>query len=154
VTYTLAFIIVAIGLFGFCRSRYRVAFAAVVLAGQGGMVALSLGYPAPWWLERGCMVEPTVLASMSMEDEGRILVWLHSPECGDPVAYAFPWSARMAGDLAEAQGEAADRGSSVRAKRLFERTYDQGPPQFYAAPQAALPPKSTPPAPAIVEQDT
>jgi hypothetical protein len=151
-TYIIAFAILAGALVGGCLLlglRGRVAVAAVALAVQAFIIAAALGLPLPWWAEHGCMsrVEaPRVLGAWPDERAGQILVWLQAPECVARV-YSLPYSHSLAEQLAEAQGDAAERGTGVRARRLFEPTLDTLEPKFYAEPVQALPPKPEPPKP-------
>jgi hypothetical protein len=148
VTYTLAFLLTATGLLGFSLSSscvWRVTCAAAALINLAMLMALALGYPLPWWAERGCMAraaEPELLGGSADEDAGKIFLTLQSPECGEPRLYWIPYSHKTAEALAQAQRESAERGTGVSIKRPFELSYDGLAPLPYAAPQPALPPKT------------
>jgi hypothetical protein len=147
-TYFLAFAALAVALLVFTLERgawWRIGAAAGVLVTQAGIISLALGYPLPWWAERGCMraaAEPTVLGGSADEDAGKIFLTLQSPECGEPRLYWIPYSHKTAEALAKAQRESAERGTGVSIKRPFELSHDGLPPLPYAAPQPALPPKT------------
>ena len=104
-----------------------------------------LSRPKPVALEwaRGAS-EARVLGSDLREGES-IFLWVRVPDSDEPRAYRLPWDKKLAEQLHKAQREAAQDGTDVRAKNLFQSgPKDDQKPVFYARPQQALPPKVTP----------
>jgi hypothetical protein len=91
-----------------------------------------------WWLSNA--EEATVLGSQVQENQG-IHLWLQLPDVAEPRAYVLPWNRDTAERLQQAQREAQQQGGDVRMRLPFEASQDDREPQFYAAPQPALPPK-------------
>jgi hypothetical protein len=87
--------------------------------------------------------EVAVISSLMREDEG-IYLWLQIPEVTEPRSYKLPWSEEAAKQLHKAQQSAEANGTEVQMKKPFTKTLDTEEPVFYAAPQAALPPKQPP----------
>lgn len=104
-----------------------------------------LSRPKPMQLETAHkkLQEVGVLSSLMKEDEG-IYLWLQIPDITEPRSYRLPWSDEAAKQLHKAQQEAEAQGTNVQMKKPFEKTMDSQEPVFYAAPQAALPPKKAP----------
>jgi len=90
-----------------------------------------------WWLHAE---EATVLGSQIQENEA-IHLWLQLPDVAEPRAYVLPWNRDTAERLQEARRAAEQQGGDVRMRLPFEASQDDREPQFYAAPQPALPPK-------------
>jgi hypothetical protein len=133
------------------RSRgFALMIAAASLLLQAAIVTLALGQPKPWWSERGCMRHAgrgvQVLGAVASEGEGSILVWLHAPACGLPVAYSLPYSATLAEQLGDAQQAASKDGAQGSVMLDLEPTLEDREPKFYAPPQPAPEPKTAPPA--------
>ncbi len=112
-----------------------------------GYIALNdiLSRPKPIQLETAHkqLEQVSVLSSLMKEDEG-IYLWLQLPEISEPRAYKLPWNDETAKQLHKAQQDAEAQGTNVQMKKPFEKTIDSQEPVFYAAPQAALPPKQAP----------
>jgi hypothetical protein len=111
-----------------------------------------LGRPKPveqeWLMSQ--TPEADVLAGTYREGVG-IYLWLQMADLAEPRAYALPWSQQQAEQLQKAMREAERQGTGVRMRMPFEQSLDpRKPPQFYALPQPALPPK--PPAPGEAPQ--
>ena len=87
--------------------------------------------------------EVDVLSSLLKENEG-IYLWLQLPEINEPRSYKLPWSEEAAKQLHKAKQQAEASGTTVQMKKPFEKSVDDQEPVFYAAPQAALPPKQAP----------
>ena len=90
-----------------------------------------------WWLHAE---EATVLGSQIQENEA-IHLWLQLPDVAEPRAYVLPWNRDTAERLQQARRAAEQQGGDVRMRLPFEASQDDREPQFYAAPQPALPPK-------------
>jgi hypothetical protein len=90
-----------------------------------------------WWLHAE---EATVLGSQIQENQG-IHLWLQLPDVAEPRAYVLPWNRDTAERLQQARRAAEQQGGDVRMRLPFEASQDDREPQFYAAPQPALPPK-------------
>jgi hypothetical protein len=90
-----------------------------------------------WWLHAE---EATVLGSQIQENQG-IHLWLQLPDVAEPRAYVLPWNRDTAERLQQARRAAEKQGGDVRMRLPFEASQDDREPQFYAAPQPALPPK-------------
>jgi hypothetical protein len=90
-----------------------------------------------WWLHAE---EATVLGSQIQENQG-IHLWLQLPDLAEPRAYVLPWNRDTAERLQQARRAAEQQGGDVRMRLPFEASQDDREPQFYAAPQPALPPK-------------
>lgn len=112
-----------------------------------GYTALNdiLSRPKPMNLETAHkeLEEVAVISSLMREDEG-IYLWLQIPEVTEPRSYKLPWSEEAAKQLHKAQQSAEANGTEVQMKKPFTKTLDTEEPVFYAAPQAALPPKQPP----------
>ncbi len=112
-----------------------------------GYTALNdiLSRPKPMNLETAHkdLQEVGVISALMREDEG-IYLWLQLPEIEEPRSYKLPWSEEAAKQLHKAQQSAEANGTEVQMKKPFETTVDTQDPVFYAAPQAALPPKQPP----------
>lgn len=112
-----------------------------------GYVSLNdiLSRPKPMQLETAHkqLQEVGVLSSLMKENEG-IYLWLQLPNIEEPRSYKLPWSEDMAKQLHKAKQDAEASGTNVQMKKPFEKTVDDKDPVFYAAPQAALPPKEAP----------
>ncbi len=112
-----------------------------------GYAALNdiLSRPKPMQLETAHkeLQDVAVISSLMREDEG-IYLWLQLPEVDEPRSYKLPWSDEAAKQLHKAQQNAEQNGTNVQMKKPFETTLDTQDPVFYAAPQAALPPKQAP----------
>lgn len=112
------------------------------LAYAGLVDLLSKPKPVHWEWWQGATEEATVLGSSIQENQG-IYLWLQLPEVAEPRAYVLPWDRARAEQLQQAQREAEERGGNVQMRLPFEPSLDDREPQFYAPPQAALPPKDT-----------
>ncbi len=112
-----------------------------------GYISLNdiLSRPKPIQLETAHkqLQEVGVLSSLMKENEA-IYLWLQLPDIAEPRSYKLPWSEETAKQLHKAKQEAEASGTSVQMKKPFEETEDNREPIFYAAPQAALPPKQVP----------
>lgn len=112
-----------------------------------GYISLNdiLSRPKPMQLETAHrqLEQVGVVSSLMKEDVG-IFLWLQLPEIEEPRSYKLPWSEDMAKQLHKAQQDAEAQGTNVQMKKPFEKTVDSREPVFYAAPQAALPPKQAP----------
>lgn len=121
------------------------AVAAIFLPAAYVSLAGLLSRPKPVALEwlHDIKSDARVLASSMREDE-RIYVWLQLADVDEPRAYALPWDEEVAKQLHGARQEAEARGTEVRMRRPFKRGPRHEDRVFYAAPQAALPPKQVP----------
>ena len=112
-----------------------------------GYTALNdiLSRPKPMNLETAHreLQDVAVISSLMREDEG-IYLWLQIPEIAEPRSYKLPWSEEAAKQLHKARQTAEANGTAVQMKKPFTKTLDTEKPVFYAAPQAALPPKQPP----------
>lgn len=92
------------------------------------------------WLMREA-AEANVIAGTYREGVA-IYLWLELDGVDEPRAYELPWSQSMAEQLEKAQREAEGNGTGVRMRLPFEQSLDpRDPPQIYALPQQAMPPK-------------
>jgi hypothetical protein len=114
---------------------------AMITVGYVGLLEL-LGRPKPIELEwgRGSTEEAEVLASDLREGQA-IYLWLRSDGEVEPLSYRLPWSLEQAKSLLEATRRAEASGTATRMRRPFSDPLEDDEPLFYAAPQAALPPK-------------
>ncbi len=104
-----------------------------------------LSRPKPIQLETAHrqLQEVNVVSSLLKENEG-IYLWLQLPEIDEPRSYKLPWSEEAAKQLHQAKQQAEASGTQVQMKKPFEKSVDNQEPVFYAAPQAAPPPKEAP----------
>ncbi|OED39597.1 hypothetical protein AB833_14450 [Chromatiales bacterium (ex Bugula neritina AB1)] len=104
-----------------------------------------LSRPKPMQLETAHkqLQEASVVSALMKENVG-IFLWLQLPEIVEPRSYKIPWSSETAKQLHKAQQNAEEQGTKVKMKKPFDSNLDDQEPIFYAAPQPALPPKSTP----------
>lgn len=109
-----------------------------------GLVEL-LSKPKPTALEWPMrdLTEADVIASTLKEGEA-IYLWLQLTDIEEPRAYRLPWDDKLARELYEAQQQSEKEGGALRMRRPFEPSLDESQPMFYAAPQAANPPKVPP----------
>lgn len=121
------------------------AIAALFLPATYASLASLLSRPKPVQFEwrHDVKVDARVLAASVREDE-HIYVWLQLAGVDEPRAYVLPWDEQLAKQLHGARKEAEARGTEVRMRRPFKRGPRDTDRMFYAAPQAALPPKQMP----------
>lgn len=115
--------------------------ASLMIVGYAGLLEL-LGRPKPIELEwgRGDLREAEVLAADVREGQA-IYLWLRRDGAGEPLSYRLPWSLDQAKSLLDATRQAEASGTVTLMRRPFSESSDDAEPLFYAAPQAALPPK-------------
>lgn len=112
-----------------------------------GYISLNdiLSRPKPMSLEsvHKQLEEVQIVSAMMKEDVG-IYLWLQLPEIAEPRSYKLPWTEEVAKQLHKAQQDAEVTGTEVKMKKPFEKNMDNRDAIFYAAPQAAPPPKAAP----------
>lgn len=115
---------------------------ALMVTGYAGLLEL-LGRPKPIELAWGPALsdEVEVVASALREGEA-IYLWLRRDDTPEPRSYRLPWSLEQAKRLQQAQRQAEADGTGVRMRRPDGNHVEEQEALFYAAPQAALPPKS------------
>ena len=117
--------------------------AAVLLAASylAGTALLGQPKPARLALLESASDEAVVVASLNVEGKA-IYLWLILPDTNIPRAYSLPWSLETAEALRQAQVQAENNGTEVRMRTPFRQSEGGTMQQFYAPPQAPMPPKT------------
>jgi hypothetical protein len=109
-----------------------------------GLVEL-LSRPKPIaleWAQRD-LSDAAVLGS-AMREGKSIYLWLKVDGVDEPRSYELPWDQKLAEQLHGARREAEAKGTGVRVSQPFMSKQEKGHLVFYAAPRAALAPKTPP----------
>jgi hypothetical protein len=123
------------------RGCALVLVAALLPLGYAGFSTL-LSRPKPASLEwaRRSLPEAKIVGAYMVEGKA-IYLWLLVPGTVTPRYYAFPWSVKLAQQLARAQQAARRQGVRVRIRRPFGELKDMVKSRFRVEGHRPLPPK-------------